>query len=225
MHSTWGEQAWAVFRKDVVLEIRSRVNFNAMLFFGGIALLVFSFALGPDPERLRSAAGGVLWLAFIFSGILAFGRSYQLEAENNAFEGLMLVAENRSAIYLGKMLGAMAVMLTLETLILPLMAVLFSIPLSGGLLGLAIVGVLGTIGFAAIGALYGALTMSLRAREVLLPLLLLPVTVPVILGAVKATNVLLAGNGDLQVWLELLVAFDVVFVTTGLLTFEHLFGD
>ncbi len=226
MHSTWAEQAWAVFRKDVLLEARSRANFNAMLFFAGIALLAFSFALGPDRDRLRAAAGGALWLAFVFAGILAFGRAYQLEAENNAFEGLLLLARNRSAIYAGKVLGTMAVMLLIEAIILPITAVLYSLPLGVSALGLALVAVLGTCGFAAIGGLYGALTMSLRAREVLLPLLMLPVTVPVLVGAVKATTALLTGtNADLALWLEALAAFDVVFLTVGLLTFEYAFGE
>lgn len=233
MHNTWVEQAWAVLRKDIVLEARSRVNLNAMVFFAGIVVLVFSFALGPDPQRLQAAAGGLLWLAFIFAGVLAFGRVYQLEAENNAFEGLLLVAQNRSAIYAGKMLGAAAVMLTIEAIILPLMAILYNItltagsgPAGGSVLLLFLIGVLGTLGFSAIGALYGALTMSLRAREVLLPVLILPVTVPVLLGAVKATTLALSGQyGDVRLWLELLVAFDIVFVTAGLLTFEHAFGE
>jgi heme exporter protein B len=226
MHSTWAEQAWAVFRKDLLLEARTRVNVNAMVFFAAIVLLVFSFALGPNAGRLQAAAGGLLWLAFIFAGILAFGRTYQLEAENNAFEGLLLVAENRSAIYLGKMLGAVAVMVVIEAFILPLMAVLYNLDLWAAVPLLAVVGILGTLGFASVGSLYGALTMSLRAREVLLPLLLLPVSVPVVVAAVKATSYVLAGQeANLGIWLELLVAFDVVFVTAGLLTFEYAVGE
>lgn len=226
MRSRWAEQAWAVLRKDLLLEARARTNLNAMIFFAAIVLLIFSFALGPNPARLQAAAAGLLWLAFIFSGILAFGRAYQLEAENNAFEGLLLVAQNRSAIYLGKMLGAAAVMLLIEVVVLPLMAILYNLDIWASVPALIGVGVLGTIGFAAIGALYGALTMSLRAREVLLPLLLLPVTVPVVLGAVKATGYALAGQyGELRIWLELLVAFDIVFVTAGLLTFEYAVGE
>lgn len=226
MYSTWAEQTWAILRKDMLLELRSRVNLNAMLFFAGLVLFVFSFALGPDPARLRAAAAGILWLAFIFAGILAFGRVYQLETENNAFEGLLLIARNRGAIYLGKLLGAMTVMLLVEAVIFPLMVILYGLPMPTSLPLLVAVGVLGTAGFAAIGALYGALTMSLRAREVLLPLLMLPITVPVILGAVKATGGLLtATSGGTTLWLELLLAFDVVFVTVGLLTFEYAFAD
>lgn len=215
-----------MLRKDLLLEARSRTNVNAMLFFAVMVLLVFSFALGPNLARLHASASGLLWLAFIFSGVLAFGRAYQLEAENSAFEGLLLVAQNRSAIYFGKMLGTVAVMLLIEVVVVPLMAILYNLDLWGALAALLPVSILGTVGFASIGALYGALTMSLRAREVLLPLLLLPVTVPVILCAVKATGYVLAGQyGDLRSWVELLLAFDIVFVTVGLLTFEHAVGD
>jgi len=226
MPTTWAEQAWAVARKDVLLELRSRTNFNAMLFFAGMVLLIFSFALGPDPSTLRSASGGLLWLAFVFAGVLAFGHAYQLEAENSAFEGLLLVAQNRSAIYAGKLLGTVAVMLVIEAVILPLMAVLYNLDLWGSIFALAGIAALGTLGFASIGALYGALTMSLRAREVLLPLLLLPVTVPVILGAVKATTYVLPGqHGDLFLWLELLCAFDVIFISAGILIYEYAVGE
>jgi heme exporter protein B len=226
MHSTWAEQAWAVLRKDVLLEARSRSNVNAIIFFAGMALLVFSFALGPNRAHLQTAAAGVLWMALIFSGVLAFGRISQIEAENGAFEGLLLTAQNRSAVYLGKMLGASVVMLLVEVVLVPVMAVLYDLDLSAGVPILIAACLLGTIGFAAVGALYGAMTMSLRVREVLLPLLLLPVTVPILLGAVKATGVALnGGHGDVAVWLELLAAFDVVFVTAGLMLFEYAVGE
>ncbi|HZU13739.1 MAG TPA: heme exporter protein CcmB [Chloroflexota bacterium] len=226
MRSTWAEQALAVARKDLLLEGRSRVNLNAMLFFAVMILLVFSFALGPDRTHLRAAAGGLLWLAFLFSGLLAFGRAYQLETENNAFEGLLLIARHRSAIYAGKVLAVVAVMLGLEIIIVPLMAVLYNLDIWTALPAAFAVAVLGTLGFAAIGALYGALTMSLRAREVMLPILLLPITVPVILGAVRATTIVLTGaTGRLDLWLELLVAFDVIFLTAGVLTFEYAVGQ
>jgi heme exporter protein B len=222
----WAEQVLAVLRKDVLIEARSRANFNAMLFFAGIVLLIFSFALGPNTHRLQAAAGGLLWLAFIFSGLLAFARAYTTETENSAFEGLLLIAEARSAIYLGKLLAAMALMLLIEVVVVPLMTLLFQLDLLSHAPALLLIGVLGTAGFAAIGTLYGAITMSLRAREVLLPVLLLPVTVPVIVGAVKSTTLVLAGHGgDAGIWLELLVVFDIVFITAGLLVYEYAVGE
>jgi heme exporter protein B len=222
----WAEQVWAVARKDLLVEARSRVNFNAMLFFAGIVLLIFSFALGPGRDRLQPAAGGILWLAFIFAGLLAFGRAYAVESENDAFEGLLLIAQHRSAIYAGKLLAAMAVMLVIEIVIVPLMALLYSANLLSYAPQLLLIGILGTAGFAAIGSLYGALTMSLRAREVLLPLLLLPVTLPALVASVKSTTLVLAGNTqDVGVWLSLLVAFDIVFITAGMLSYEYAAGE
>ncbi|HEX8918160.1 MAG TPA: heme exporter protein CcmB [Chloroflexota bacterium] len=226
MRSSWVEQTWVVLRKDLLLEARSRTSLNAMIFFAAMVLLIFSFALGPDQQRLRASAGGLLWLAFLFSGILAFGRAYQLEAENAAFEGLLLIARNRSAVYIGKVLGTAAIMLLIEIVAVPLMAILYNLDLWSNLPQLAGVFALGTLGFAAVGALYGALTMSLRAREVLLPLLMLPITVPVILGAVKATGMVLGSDhGDIRLWLELLVAYDVIFLTVGMLTYEYAVGE
>ncbi|MGH2447842.1 MAG: heme exporter protein CcmB [Chloroflexota bacterium] len=226
MYSTWAEQAWAVFRKDVLLEARSRASLNAMLFFAGLLLLIFSFALGPDRQQLQTVAPGLIWLALIFAGLLAFGRSYQLEAENNAFEGLLLVARHRSAIYLGKLLGAGAVIFLIEIIIVPIMAILYDLNLWQAMPALLLIGLLGILGYAAIGALYGALTMSLRTREVLLPLLLLPVTVPVILGATVATGAIMAGRPDaLQPWVGVLVVFDAIFITLGLLTYEYAVGE
>src|SRR5579875_1813120 len=210
MTSTWAEQAWAVFRKDVLLEARSRTSVNAMIFFAATMLLIFSFALGPNPDRLRVAAGGLLWLAFVFAGLLAFGRTYQLEMENSAWEGLLLISRHRSAIYLGKVLGAAAVIFAIEVVIVPLMAVLYNLGLGSNLPVLILVTVLGTLGYSAIGALYGALTLSLRAREVLLPLLLLPVVVPLLLAAIEATNAVLIGpTGNLRLWIDVLIAFDI----------------
>ena len=224
--SMWARQAWAVFRKDITLEVRTKVNVNAMLFFAGTVLLIFSFALGPDPARLQSVAPGLLWLTFIFAGLLAVGRSYALESENGAFEGLLLTANNRSAIYAGKLCGAAAVMIFIEAVILPLMAVFYNIDLWSSIPALLVVGVLGTLGFSAIGALYGALTMTLRTREVLLPLLMLPVTVPVVLGAVKATTYILSGQyRDVWLWIEVLVAFDIVFITAGLMLYDGAVGE
>jgi heme exporter protein B len=220
--SMWAEQVFAMVRKDLLLEARTRSNINSMLFFAAMVVLLFSFALGPSQSRLRDAAGGLIWLALIFAGLLAVGRSYQLETENDAFEGLLLVAENRGTIYLGKVIGTTAVMLLIEALVVPLMAVLYNLDLWSSVPALAGIGLLGAIGFAATGSLYGALTMSLRAREVLLPLLLLPVISPVLLGAVKATTAIIVPNqGDAGPWVDLLLAFDVVFLTSGYLTYEY----
>jgi heme exporter protein B len=217
----WLEQAWAVFRKDMRVETRTRVNLNATVFFACIVLLIFGFALGPSPERLRPSAGGLLWLAVVFTGILAFSRVYQLEEENDALEGLLLMARHHSAIYMGKFLFAVFAMTLVELILIPLMGILYNLDLWAAIPSLLLIGIFGTLGFAAVGTLYGALTVSFRAREVLLPLLLLPIVVPVLLASVTASSGLLEGQPVLQPWMLVLGVFDVAYISAGLLLFDH----
>jgi heme exporter protein B len=219
-------QVLAIVRKDFLIERRGKTNLNALIFFAGLVMVIFSFALGPSSARLRAASAGLLWVAFVFSGVLAFTRTYQTESENRCFEGAVLAGADPKALYLGKLVTTVAVMLLVEAVVLVCMSVLYGLDLWAKTPALALVAVLGTIGFAAVGTLYGALTMSLRAREVMLPLLLLPVVLPVILAAVRATGSLISGSGaDLALWTELLTVFDIVFVTAGLLTFEYAIED
>jgi len=216
-------QVIAIVRKDLLLERRGKANLNALIFLGCLILLIVSFALGPDRSRLHTVAGGVLWIAFAFAGILAFSRAYQSEETNKCFEGMLLAGTDPKAIYLGKLLGTIIVMLVVEVVVTTAMTVLYALSFGGSILFLALAGVLGTVGIAAVGVLYGRLTMSLRAREIMLPLLVLPVVVPVLLAAVQATSLTLNGStSGISIWIELLAVFDVVFVTAGVLTYETL---
>lgn len=211
-------QVLAIVGKDLLLERRTKANLNALVFLGGLILVIISFALGPSPGRLHSVAGGVLWIAFAFAGVLAFARAYQTEDENRCFDGLLLAGADPRAIYMGKLVSTMVVMLALEVVVGAAMIVLYGLRFSSLLVGLALVAILATTGLAAVGVLYGRLTMSLRAREILLPLLVLPVTVPVILAAVKSSTVLLSGSeSGLPTWIELLIIFDLVYLTAGIL--------
>lgn len=214
--------AWALACKDLRVEARAREAFATMLFFAALVLLVFNFALEPGSAALREAAGGLLWVAFLFTGMLALGRSFQAERENECLEALVLTPAPREAIFFGKFAGNLVVMLAAEALILLLFAVLQNLDVWGVLPQLALVGLLGTVGFAAVGTLVAAMASSLRAREVLLPLLLIPLVVPVILGAVRATEAVLAPGGMVGwgAWLQLLAAFDVVFLAVCPLVFE-----
>jgi heme exporter protein B len=213
--------AWAIAAKDLRAEMRGRQAVTSTLFLAAVTLLIFGFALGPDAERLATAAPGLLWLAVLLSGVLAVGRLHQLEMEDGAFEALALYPVPRSAIYLGKALGGLVAMLTLAALVLPLTVVLYSLDLGGTVPGLLVVLGLGALGFAAIGTLYAGLTVRLRAREVLLPLLLLPVVAPLLLAAVSATTGLLAGDpfDEVAAWLQLLLGYDLVMLLAGGLTY------
>lgn len=220
-------RTWAMTWKDVRVELRARERMNAMLFFAALILFIFNFALGPDREKLREAAPGLLWLAFLFTGMLGLGRSFQAERENECFEELLLTPGDRESLYFGKLTGNILFMVMAELLILPLFAILYNLDIWPWLPGMLLVAVLGTVGFSTIGTLLAAMTAHLRAREVMLPLLLFPLTVPVILGAVHATDALLAGRGlsDAWHWIKLLAGFDVVFLVICPLLFEFVLEE
>jgi heme exporter protein B len=210
--------------KDLLVERRSKETLNSLLFFSLALLFVFQFALDADRERLAAVLPGLLWLAFILSGMLGLGRVFLVERENDCWEGLLLAPGDKSAIYLGKLVGSLALMFVVEAIVLALFGLFFNVDLGPVLPALALVIALGTLGFAATGTLFAALTAQARARELLFPVLLLPVLVPVLLGTVKATEAVLLREplADVAHWLKLLVAADVVYVVTGLLTFDFI---
>ena len=219
---TFARRALVVAWKDLLAERRSKETLNGLLFFSLLLLFIFQFALGPDRERLAGVLPGVLWLGFILSALLALGRTFLVERDHECWEGLLLAPGDKSAIYLGKLAGNLAVMTLVELLVLGLFVVFFDIDLARAFPGLLVVVALGTIGLAAVGTLFAAMTAHIRAREVLFPVLLLPVQVPVLLAAVKATEALLLGEPLAAVahWVKLLAAADVIYVAVGVLTFD-----
>jgi heme exporter protein B len=216
-------RARAVAWKDLTAERRAKANFNAVVFFAVLTLLLFGFALGPDADALRGAAAGVLWLTVLFAGVLTFNRSYQIELESGALEVLLLYPAARWTVFVGKLAANLAFVLLVEAIVLPVAAVLYHLPVLRALPGLAAVLLLGTFGFVTLGTFYAAMASRVRAREVLLPLLLFPMLVPVLVAAVEATVALLAGDvmGDSRQWLKLLAAFDLVFFVASVLAFEQ----
>ncbi|HEV2055994.1 MAG TPA: heme exporter protein CcmB [Methylomirabilota bacterium] len=220
--SAYVRRAWMVVWKDILAERRSKESLNALLFFSLLLLFVFQFALGPERARVEAALPGLLWLGFILSGLLAFGRTFLIERENDCWEGLVLTPGDKSAIYLGKLAGNVLVMIVVEVVLVALFAVFFAIDFTPFLPGLAAVLALGTLGLASVGTLFGAVTAQMRARELLFPVLLLPAVVPVLLASVSATQTVLAGEplADAAAWLKLLAAADLVYLVVGVLTFE-----
>ena len=220
--SAYVRRAWIVVWKDVLSERRSKESLNSLIFFSLLLLFVFQFALGPERARVEAALPGLLWLAFILAGLLAFGRAFLIERENDCWEGLVLSPGDKSAIYLGKLAGNVLVMIVVEVVLLVLFAVFFSLDFTPALPALAAVLALGTLGLAAVGTLFGAITAQLRARELLFPVLLLPAVVPVLLSSVSATQTVLAGQplGEAATWLKLLAAADLVYLVVGVVTFE-----
>jgi heme exporter protein B len=219
--------ALAIARKDAVAELRGRHATVSTLFFSAVVLLLFGFALGPDSARLAAAAPGLLWLAVVFAGLLAVNRLHLLETDDGALEQLALYPVSRRAIYAGKALGGTAVMLVLGLVVLGAVGILFAVDVASAWLPLLTTVVLGAIGIAAVGTFYAGVTVRLQAREVMLPLLMLPVLAPLLLAAVKATAAALAGDpfGELGAWLQLLVAFDVIMIVAGAATYGYLLED
>ena len=228
--STLGTEArlaLAIARKDALAELRGRHATVSTLFFAGLVLLLFGVALGPDQARLAEAAPGLLWLAIVFAGVLALGRLHQVEAEDGALEQLSLYPIPRRAIYLGKALAGFVAMLTTGVLLLGAAAILYQLDPVPGLTTLAVVLALGTLGVAAVGTFHAGVTVRLRMREAMLPLLMLPVLAPLLLAAVKATQIALGigPQGDLWAWLQLLVAFDAVMLVAGAATYGYLLEE
>ena len=221
---TFARRTWIILWKDLLTERRSKESLNALFFFALLLLFLFEFALGPDRERLVAVLPGLLWLGFILAGLLALGRTFLVERENDCWEGLVLTAGDKGAIYLGKFAGNFLLMAAVEVVLLSLFGIFYNVDLWSSLAPLSLVILLGTVGLAAGGTLFGAMTSQLRARELLFPLLLLPVQVPVLLGTVKATEAVFQGLAlaDVGHWLKLLAAADLVYLVIGLLTFEFI---
>lgn len=219
--------ALAIARKDATAELRGRHATVSTLFFAAVVLLLFGFALGPDSRRLAEAAPGLLWLAVVFAGILAVSRLHLLETDDAALEQLALYPVARRAIYAGKALGGFAVILVLGAVVLGAVGVLFAVDVGAAWPALLLTVTLGAIGIAAVGTFYAGVTVRMRAREVMLPLLVLPVLAPLLLGAVKATAAALSGDpfGELGAWLQLLVAFDLIMLVAGAATYGFLLED
>jgi heme exporter protein CcmB len=220
--------AWLIFRKDVTIEVRSRETLATTLFFALSAVIVFAFALVRDGRVIVDAAAGILWIAIAFSGTLALGRTFERERYTDTLRALLLAPANRPAIYVGKLLGVLTLILITELLLVPLVALLFDAALLQRPLLLMPLLFAGTLGFAAVGTLFAAMLVRARSRDVLLPVVLYPITIPVIIAGVRGTVALAQPVPDEAMavfWLTLLACFDAVFVTLALWAFEPLMTD
>jgi len=219
-------QAAAVAGKDLRIQVRSRYGLGAVLPFAGTLLVAFGLSLGPDRSLLEETAPGLLWLAVLFASVLSFRQAYQIESEDGAMDGLLLSPLDRAAIFLGKAVAVAAELVLLEAVVVLLVAALFGLSLGKAPAVLIAAFLLGTLGLSAIGSLFGAVTDSSRTREAIFPLLVLPLATPVLVAGVKATELAAAGRaGEAGSWLGLLVAFDVVFLSVGMIVFGQLLED
>jgi heme exporter protein B len=219
-------QSGLIARKDLTIEIRGRYGIAAVLPFAVTLLVVFGLSLGPGRALLQTIAPGLLWLAVLFASVLAFRQAYQSEGEDGALDGLVLAPVDRAAIFLGKAAAVGAQLLVLEAAVILLVTALFGLSIGKEPGPLAAAFVLGTIGLAAVGSLFGAVSESPRAREGVFPLLVLPLATPVLVAGVKATELAAQGRGaEAASWLGLLIAFDLVVVSVGTLVFGYLLED
>lgn len=204
----------AIAGKDLRAEARSRAATVATVFFSSVTLVILAFALGSDPDLMRQAAPGVLWVALAFSGVISAAQSYQSDLADGAFEQLLTLPVPRAAVFLGKLAANWVTMTLLGAVLLPVASVLFDAPVGAGVAPLLATIALGTLGFAVIATFYAALTANLQARESLLPVLMFPVVVPVLLASVRATDAIVT-SGDPALatdWIELLAGFDLVYL-------------
>ncbi len=213
----------AIVWKDLTTEGRSKAGFNSVAALGVTILVLFGFALGPDTQALRDAASGALWLAVLFAGVLAFNRSYQVELESGALEPLLLYPGARWTIFAGKLLANTIFVGLMLVIVVLVGIVLFQVNIPDAWPKLVAVLALGSIGLVSLGTFYAAMASRSRAREVLLPLLLFHILVPELLAAMSASKALLSGDmmHEAGAWMNMLVAYDVIFVVAPLLAFEH----
>lgn len=209
--------------KDVLSELRMKDIATSVIVFALLVIVVFNFAF--EPGKIELVASGVLWVAFAFAGVLALNRSFTMEKERNCLEGLILCPVNREVIYLGKMLAALTFMLIVEAIILPVFSIFFNLPIF--MPKLVVIAVLATIGFASVGTLFSAIAVNTKAREIMLPILFLPIVSPVVIAAAQASGIVLQGGswGNLWPWLQIIAAFDIIFLVVSALLFEFIIEE
>jgi heme exporter protein B len=225
MKSSFWVKVSAILWKDVVIEFRTRDTIISVLVFSILVIVIFNFTFDPGSQMFETVAPGVLWVTFTFAGVLSLNRSFARDKEKGCLDGLVLCPADRVALYLGKMLSCLAFMLVVEAIVLPVFTVLFDLPLY--LPKLAVITVVATIGFAAVGTVFSALAVHTKARELLLPLLFFPIVIPVIISAVKASGLALsaASWSEMTSWLTIIVAFDIIFTVAAALVFDYVLEE
>jgi heme exporter protein CcmB len=215
--------AWLVMRKDLLVESRSWEMVSTTLFFAVSCVLVFSFAFVREGRPIEGAAAGILWIAVAFSGTLALGPTFERERHHDALRGLLMAPVERSAIFVGKLLGVVLLMTVVEIAVVLLVTLLFQAPLVANAVWVGTLLILGNVGYAAVGTLFAAMLVRTRSRGVLLPILLYPITLPALIAGVMGTAAVIQTEPNLELarfWVGLLVLFDAIFASLALWTFE-----
>jgi heme exporter protein B len=221
------KQIIAILWKDLLVEIKSKESFLSMLIFGLLILVLFNFALEPTPAMKIALTPGLLWVTFLFSGILGLNRSFSLEKENMAIHGMLLAPIDRGLVFFGKFGANLIILLITELLTLPFFLLFLNMPLFQHFWWILAILLLGTIGFVSVGTLFSAMATSTKMREVMLPLLLFPISTPILLASVACLKEIFANEpfSTYQNWFSLLVAFDIIFVIVPSLIFEYVIEE
>ena len=224
---TYLNQIKAIVLKDIATELKTKELFSSMFIFALLVIIIFIFSVDLSIVKANEVGPGVLWVAFLFAGTMGLNRSFMLEKENGCLEGLILTPADRTAIYFGKLISNLIFLLVMEIFILPLFMIFFNIDLISFLGPLLIVIFMGTLGFCAIGTLLSSLSSNLKTREIMLPILLYPLIVPVVIAVVRMTGQILSGEslGSMMNWVGLTVAFDIIFIGVSILTIDHILEE
>jgi heme exporter protein B len=220
-------QIAAIVWKDFVTELKTRELLSAMFIFALLVILIFIFSINLSIVKASEVGPGILWVAFLFAGTIGLNRSFMLEKENGCLMGLMLVPADRTAIYFGKLISNLIFLSIMELFILPLFMIFFNIDLLSHLGPLLVVVFLGTLGFCALGTLLSSLSSNLKTREIMLPILLYPLLIPIIIGAVRMTGQILDGTElfDMMKWIGLTASFDIIYIGVSIMTIDHILEE
>ncbi len=212
---------FAIVWKDMAAELRSRELLGAMLVFALLVILIFNFALELSLRTMETVTAGVLWVTFTFAGTLGLNRSMSIEKDRGCLDGLLLAPVDRSALYFGKALGNLIFMFIVEAIVLPIFSMLYGVNLFNPMLLVVIL--LGSLGYVAVGTLLASMAVQARTRDVLLPILLFPIVLPIVVAAVKASNGILQGFAMAEIWpwLNIMIAYDVIFVAVAFMVFDY----
>jgi len=221
------EQVTAIVWKDFVTELKTRELFSSMFVFAVLVILIFIFSINLSIVNGNDVGPGILWVAILFAGTLGLNRSFALEKENGCLQGLMLTPVDRTVIYFGKMLSNMLFLSIMEAFILPVFMIFFNVDLISHLGSLLFVIFIGTLGFSALGTLLSSLASNLKTKEIMLPILLYPMMVPIAIGSVRMTGLILEGKplADMMNWVGLTLVFDVVYIAVSIMTIDHIFEE
>lgn len=227
MSASFPAQVVALVSKDMLIEWRTRARLSALVFFALATLLLFSFAVGPDVVALRKGAPGYLWLSLLFASVLSLGESFRIEGENGALEGLRLAPVDRRALFVAKGLSNALLLWFIGLVVLPVAVALFDLHIALGVPTLVGLMGLGCLGLSAPGVFYAAIASHARAKDVLLPLLLFPMLMPLLVASAKGTALILEGDpmGQLRSWVLLLSAFSLIYWALGFVLFPRIIDD